>query len=715
MAGGCGSKNGFSTGWQHGTRRRSTSWAGHGATGRVSASPPCSPEAPGRADPGPSRRPVPPGVPDPDAAAPAEPTDPTVRRTLSALDRVTAELPGGETPRRPARDGRGGRRRGHRRPPPRRPGRHRHRQVARLPRARHPRRPQHGRRHRHQGPAGPARRQGPALPGGAPRHRRSTFAVLKGRSNYVCRQRLREIASGGDEQLELDGRGRAAPAAAEIAALARVGRRQPPTGDRAELAVEPSPPAWAARQRRRAASAPAPADARRATTASPRRPGAAAAEATSSSSTPTCTACTWPAAGVLLPEHDVVVFDEAHAAGGHRRRPPPGSSSAPAASPTLARAHRGDRRRQPTADGRRRRWPARWRPALGRRAGDGCRGGARRGARRRWSPWPSSGSTARWPALRAMPTPAPATTPAPASSGRMQAAGVARRRHRPPCSTGADRRALGRGARRTARRCGSRPLDVGALLAEPLWPNVTAVLTSATIPPALLDHAVGLPAERLRRPRRRQPLRLRAAGAALLRGPPPRSAPAGFDAAVHDELEALIDAAGGRTLALFTSCRAMDAAAEALAAAAAVPMLTQDDLPKPALLAAFTADEPTCLFATMGFWQGVDVPGRVADRSSPSTGCRSPGPTTRCCRPAASGPASRRVPHGRPAPGGHAAGPGRRAADPLDRPTAASSPCSTPGSPPTKSYRWDIVRALPPMRRTRDRAEAEQFLEFLRS
>ena len=25
-------------------------------------------------------------------------------------------------------------------------------------------------------------------------------------------------------------------------------------------------------------------------------------------------------------------------------------------------------------------------------------------------------------------------------------------------------------------------------------------------------------------------------------------------------------------------------------------------------------------------------------------------------------------------------------------------------------YRWDIVRALPPMRRTRDRAEAEAFL-----
>jgi ATP-dependent DNA helicase DinG len=29
-------------------------------------------------------------------------------------------------------------------------------------------------------------------------------------------------------------------------------------------------------------------------------------------------------------------------------------------------------------------------------------------------------------------------------------------------------------------------------------------------------------------------------------------------------------------------------------------------------------------------------------------------------------------------------------------------------------YRWDIVRALPPMKRTRDRAEAEAFLRNLR-
>jgi ATP-dependent DNA helicase DinG len=33
----------------------------------------------------------------------------------------------------------------------------------------------------------------------------------------------------------------------------------------------------------------------------------------------------------------------------------------------------------------------------------------------------------------------------------------------------------------------------------------------------------------------------------------------------------------------------------------------------------------------------------------------------------------------------------------------------------TARYRWDIVKALPPMRRTRDRAEAEAFLRELRT
>ena len=36
----------------------------------------------------------------------------------------------------------------------------------------------------------------------------------------------------------------------------------------------------------------------------------------------------------------------------------------------------------------------------------------------------------------------------------------------------------------------------------------------------------------------------------------------------------------------------------------------QGDRPKPALTRAFSEDETSSLFATMGFWQGIDVPGR---------------------------------------------------------------------------------------------------------
>ena len=115
----------------------------------------------------------------------------------------------------------------------------------------------------------------------------------------------------------------------------------------------------------------------------------------------------------------------------------------------------------------------------------------------------------------------------------------------------------------------------------------------------------------------------------------------GYRDAVHDELVALITAAGGRTLALFTSWKAMDLAAAAVRERVDVPILTQRDLPKPALVARFAADEATCVFATAGFFQGVDVPGPHAQ-----PGRRRPAAVPPSRRPAAVGPprAARRRP-----------------------------------------------------------------------
>jgi ATP-dependent DNA helicase DinG len=152
------------------------------------------------------------------------------------------------------------------------------------------------------------------------------------------------------------------------------------------------------------------------------------------------------------------------------------------------------------------------------------------------------------------------------------------------------------------------PIDVGPLLSGHLWGTVTGVLTSATVPIGLSER-LGLPADRTDELDVGSPFHYREnAMLYVARSLPDRRRPES-EPALHDELEALITAAGGRTLALFTSWRAMNAAVESLRDRLPFPVLAQSDLPKPALVEAFRADETTCLFATLGFWQGVDVPG----------------------------------------------------------------------------------------------------------
>ncbi|MDO8361416.1 MAG: ATP-dependent DNA helicase [Actinomycetota bacterium] len=250
------------------------------------------------------------------------------------------------------------------------------------------------------------------------------------------------------------------------------------------------------------------------------------------------------------------------------------------------------------------------------------------------------------------------------------------------------------------------PLEVGGVLANGIWSQRTAVLCSATIPSSL-GARVGLPAGGFDELDVGSPFDYEQHSLlyCALHMPDPRSP--GFAAAVHDELTALITAAGGRTLALFTSWKAMDAAAEAVRARVEVPVLTQRDLPKTALVKAFSDDEHACLFATAGFFQGVDIPGRtlslvVIDRI----------PFPRPDDPLLS---ARREQLGAAAFGQ------------IDLPRAAMLLAQATGrlirtahdrgvvavmDPRLgkANYRWDIVKALPPMKRTRHRAEAEAFL-----
>jgi ATP-dependent DNA helicase DinG len=251
------------------------------------------------------------------------------------------------------------------------------------------------------------------------------------------------------------------------------------------------------------------------------------------------------------------------------------------------------------------------------------------------------------------------------------------------------------------------PLDVAELLRARLWDAGPTVLTSATLPVGLGDRLGLRPAEHealdVGSPFDYQTHGLLYCAAHL---PDPRSA--AFDPAVHAELEALIGAAGGRTLALFTSYRAMDAAVEALRGKLPGPLLSQRDLPKPALVAAFTEDESASLFATMGFWQGIDVPGRtlslVAIDRLPFP--RPDEPLLQARREQARAEAFRTIDLPRAAML-LAQGAGRLIRSATDRGVVA---VFDPRLATSKAYRWTLIEALPPLPRTKDRARAEAFL-----
>ncbi|SEB61166.1 ATP-dependent DNA helicase DinG [Nocardioides exalbidus] len=84
----------------------------------------------------------------------------------------------------------------------------------------------------------------------------------------------------------------------------------------------------------------------------------------------------------------------------------------------------------------------------------------------------------------------------------------------------------------------------------------------------------------------------------------------GLGQAQLDEICELVDSLDGRTLGLFSSRRAAETAAEAVRAR--LPHLTtlaQGDAQLPELAKQFVEDPHTCLFGTLSLWQGLDVPG----------------------------------------------------------------------------------------------------------
>lgn len=159
------------------------------------------------------------------------------------------------------------------------------------------------------------------------------------------------------------------------------------------------------------------------------------------------------------------------------------------------------------------------------------------------------------------------------------------------------------------------PLSVAGLLAGQVFGKATAVLTSATLTVGgsfdAMARAWGLTEEtKWRGLDVGSPFDHAKSGILYIAAhlPPPGRDGAGA-AEQLDEIAGLIEASDGRTLGLFSSMRAARAAAEAMRERLDTPVLCQGDDGTASLVEQFAADPRTSLFGTLSLWQGVDVPG----------------------------------------------------------------------------------------------------------
>ena len=156
------------------------------------------------------------------------------------------------------------------------------------------------------------------------------------------------------------------------------------------------------------------------------------------------------------------------------------------------------------------------------------------------------------------------------------------------------------------------PLDIASELAEHLWDQKTAVLTSATLPNNIVER-LGLSQSNPRIRTVDSPFDYE--NQTLLycptHIPDPTHERKAWVEAVHQELASLITSAQGRTLALFTSYESLHAAHNFLSEHIDLPVLCQGDMPEKKLLEEFVATSEASLLGTRKFWQGVDAPGQT--------------------------------------------------------------------------------------------------------
>jgi ATP-dependent DNA helicase DinG len=156
------------------------------------------------------------------------------------------------------------------------------------------------------------------------------------------------------------------------------------------------------------------------------------------------------------------------------------------------------------------------------------------------------------------------------------------------------------------------PVDVSAQLRENLWEDgPTAILVSATLTTGEdatfvrrrlgLDHArelvVGSPFD----------FRAQALLYVPRAMPDPRSD--GYTECAAAEVVDLLELSRGRALVLTSSYRALEVFRARIAGRVPYDVLVQGDAPRERLLERFRAEVDSVLLATSTFWQGVDIPG----------------------------------------------------------------------------------------------------------
>jgi ATP-dependent DNA helicase DinG len=252
-------------------------------------------------------------------------------------------------------------------------------------------------------------------------------------------------------------------------------------------------------------------------------------------------------------------------------------------------------------------------------------------------------------------------------------------------------------------------IDVGPRLQDDLWGHVTAVLTSATIPDTL-PKSLGLEGDCVVE-HFDSPFDYQVNSLLYVPENFPQRNSEGAEAAIIDELVSLITAAGGRTLALFTNRSVMNRVAEAVGPQLDTEVLVQGTLSRQRIIEAFRDSAEASLFAVTSFWQGIDVPGHslslVTIDRLPFAVPNNPVAEARRSR-------SERPFYEVDLPRAAmllAQGVGRLIRTSTDRGVVAVLDTRLAES----SYRSSLFKKLPPMKRTRDRGLVEDFLRQLKS